>query len=242
MEHICSRHNEPLSFKAINAKPLEWIDNYYLNYHMFNFSEDLEKHQQISILRDTFDAINSEIWPLRFIPNKEPVGDHNQLEKIYFVKEDGFVWIDGQRSFKSPFSFKTNPGTLGVQYPKSSFKHSMSCFISDALFLETKATSGYSLPFILQHEILHMFLDHTNAPGDIMNPVYKIGNTFTQDSRDGLMSVLGGARIAALDTTMSSKWIRDKCESEKPAEINGKDDLSKNKGCLPGSFIGNYLF
>ncbi len=237
IQYSCA--GQPARFSKIGGKPLEWIDGNFLYFHLYNFSPDLPEFQQVAAVKEVFDRLNRELYPLHFRSTGHPEKHaSHQVEKIYFVAADGYAHLGDKGDLKDvrlkcPFDFKANPGTLAVQYPNSNRKAAMSCFINDRMYLTLKhSDESHSLPFILLHEILHMFLDHTRAPGDIMNAVYAPGNKFTQDSRDGLMHVCGEARLAAIRNTPWSNWI---WEQYGPAPIDegppGKTIIQPKKKC-----------
>jgi len=199
----CSRVNNPAKFAVLSNRQLPWKDG-VLYWHLANFSDDMEKHQQVGIFKDVFQLYNHELWPLRFQSTDNiSLADH----KIFFVDEHDRV---KGLNFNSPFAFRDEPDVIAVQYTyQPGFEFSMCMFVSDAHFFSYKIQEGsFALVKVILHEGLHALgLDHTDVKGDIMEAVYSDTNDFTYDSRAGLNKIHGAARRARVKADPSAAFL-----------------------------------
>lgn len=174
--------------------------NGIIHYHLMNFTRDIPNHEQILLMKDVFAHFDHQLWPLRHRSTEEI---EKSYFKIAFVDPDDVVRSQmGKELFISPFSFRRNPETLAVAYPRFGRKWDGFVLINEKYLWSTAAKEGkMNLYSVLIHELMHAFgIGHTDKEKDVMYPVYQDDPDWTIDSIRALRELYGKQRkdLAAL--------------------------------------------
>ena len=243
-EFLCSYHapaeawteRPPAAYKILSDQRLPYLQDRFgrrsLYYHLGNFSPDMPNWKQISILRDSFDVINHELWPLCF---QSSVNLEGAECRIYFVDNDDWVYIDGVQEFKSPFLFSKSPKTLAVTFPWiPGYQYALHIFINDRYTWSDRHQTGsqtvvakHDFKVMFIHEFFHALgLDHTTADHDILRAIYDPNGVITNDTRKGLDFLQGGDRREAFEVDPAALYLRERLKEPLPSE------LKINGGCV----------
>jgi hypothetical protein len=257
MEKIVCSHNAPAEawrvpvaapYKVLSDTRLPWIQRSdgkrVMYWHLANgeaYEDEMSLWLQIALIKDAMAELNHELWPCAFISTENREGAE---ETLYWVDEDDMVRMPDGSSFKSPFLFSKSPSTLMVQYSfHPGYEFSLDAFMNKKVAWAIKHEPGkFSFPLGVTHEVLHgLGLNHTKAPGDILNAYYDHRNKITDDTRQGLNFLQGADRLEALEEDPAGLFLirntliragRDPDDPSKKFKANGIKHPSQRTGCL----------
>jgi hypothetical protein len=133
--------------KFINGEIKWWVGNW---------TNDLEKYEQILIFKDLFRHYERENYPLQYNSTST---EAEAFIKIFFVSADGYIYREDKTKFKCPFAIDTE--TLAVAYAPYGGKWQGHVFINDSLFWVLKKKSGEEGKHVLIDTLIHE-LGHTH--------------------------------------------------------------------------------
>lgn len=201
---------KPETYTIASRRPLPYV-RHTLQWHIVNFTPDLQKHEQIQIFGEVFEHYNYHLWPLR---HKSTQDIRKAYFKIAFVADDGLVKDNqGKELFESPYDFQLNPSTLAVAYPRQGSRWDGWVLVNEEYMWSIIAARGkISLFKVLKHEMAHAFgIGHTDKKGDIMFPTYDPTYTWTSDSQKALDELYARQRInAARKLPIAALFFKEK--------------------------------
>lgn len=194
IQYPCETNRLAMAFSVVSRHPIPLIDDHLAYFHMLNFTQDIPEKEQILLFHDVFSHFSYEMWPIRFLSTEERDAAYF---KIAFVSPDDMVYPVRGTPFKSPFSFRSNPGVLAVAYPRNHSRWDGWVLINDSFFWDTIHQGGKkSLYITLKHEIAHALgIGHTDHPNDIMAPIYNHLARWTSDSIAAINHLYGDIRL-----------------------------------------------
>lgn len=215
----CSHHSKEHEHYSIQGSRLPFHEG-KTKWSLMNFSTDLPKHEQIMVFKDVFSELQSHMAFLKFQSSEDPDPSDEDTIKVYFTNKYNKYVVNGV-AWDSPFIFKNNPSTIAVGYfPDSQYRGHI--FVDDTKFFTLKHESqGFRLRQIIKHELGHILgLRHTDAPNDLMNPIYSPDSDFTEDTLMGLATLYKQERIKSLQTLDAKILIETTMVTKKPKKLN----------------------
>lgn len=194
-------------FVVAQANIIPINDQGIVYWSLMNWGADIEKFQQVEIFRKVFEFYNYELWPIKFESSSDP---DKAYFKIAYVSPDGKGKLNDGTEIQSPFIFADNPGTIAVFHFNTGGKWSGWGFLNEEFYFAlSHAEDRTELYKVLQHELGHgLGLQHTNAPNDIMLPVYNPLNDFTSDSRNGMNQIYGQKRRDLMTVIPGAQYLK----------------------------------
>jgi len=234
--------NNPKEYKIASWEKLPFVDG-KLYWHMFNFTKDMGKHEQLLMVKDVFWRYSHRMAPLLIDGTEDPA---KAYFRIYWIGKDGFARDeDGKAIFKSPYDFRKS--TVAVCYPKYGDDEDGLLLINDEHYFSVKAAKGKIIAGkMLEHEIGHgVGMDHTNVSGDIMDRNYNPENIWTLDSGKGLFKLFQVDRLQHMRNDPEAMLLYEQIQKSKPLRlrVNDVDDrvwkiVLTMAGLLIGYLIG----
>jgi len=181
-----------------------------LRWHLGNSTDDISKEGQIQIVGESFNNWNTllPLWRFKGVRNVERAD-----WKIYFVKQDNWIYIDGKKSFLCPFNFSDSDQTIAVQYGYyPGFEYSLHMFLDDRKFFHhTAGTGQFKMELVLTHEIGHgLRIGHSSEKTDIMAPFYDPENWFTYDTLNACKDLHWKQMLKTTNSKELISYIKDK--------------------------------
>lgn len=175
--------------------------NGIINWHIGNWTNDLEKHDQVLTFKDVFRHYEFENYPLRYNSVKS---EKDAQIKIYFVNNDGWIYCEGGKKFKCPFEIDDN--TLAVAYAPYGGEWDGHVFVNDNKFwsLRSDEEGKHKLFDTLLHEFGHTHnMGHSTKPKSLMYYQEGANQVWEEDCENLLWNIYKDDRLAALKKTNS---------------------------------------
>lgn len=176
-----------------------------IKWHIGNWTNDLEKHDQVLVFKDLFRHYEFHNYPLQYNSTKT---EADAFIKIYFVSKDGIIYCEDQRQFKCPFEIDHN--TLAVAYAPYGGEWEGYVFINDDLFWSLKKDEAgkHVLLETLIHELGHTHnMDHSSKPKSLMYYQEGADQVWESDCENLLWDIYKDDRHEALKKVESGKKL-----------------------------------